>query len=64
MKHEKSYYQDLNIGDNFKWAGYWKNMHHFSAKHPIKNLYTTISCTEEDLEDGNINDMVKYGVTK
>jgi hypothetical protein len=61
MKQVKSYYQELNF-DGYTWSGYWGDLHHFSKRE--NGLYCIINCNETDLEDGNILDMVKLGVSR
>jgi len=61
MENKKSFYQSLNI-DGYTWAGFWDNLHHFTKK--VCNGWNCINCTDMDIKDGNIYDMVKYEVTR
>jgi hypothetical protein len=61
MANKKSYYTALNF-DGFKWAGYWDNFHHFTKKE--SKGYLEIRCTDIDILDGNLQDMIKLGMTK
>jgi ATP-dependent helicase/DNAse subunit B len=77
MKHPKAHYQDLEPTDGFKWAGWWDGFHHFTkmiegrlerldAKRSrvIPRLYTEVRALDEDIENGNLTDMIKLGVTR
>lgn len=57
MKQKKAYYQQLNI-NGFTWSGYWKGYHHFY------NNGQHVRCTDNDIEDGNLIDMINMGLTK
>lgn len=61
MKKSKQYYKSFNI-DGFTWRGFWDKMHHFVKKECAG--YAEIKCTEQDIEDGNIYDMVAFGVSR
>lgn len=61
MKKQKRYYQTLKF-DGFTWSGFWDNFHHFIKKEC--RGYFEIRCTDIDIEDGNLLDMIKLGVTK
>ena len=61
MKRDKLFYTTLNY-DGFTWSGYWDKYHHFVKKE--NNGFLEIRCTDTDIEDGNLIDMIKYGVTK
>lgn len=52
---------ELQIG-GFKWAGYWDKMHRFT-KQEVKG-WLEIACTEKDIDNGNIKDMIKFQVTR
>ena len=61
MKKAKVFYQSLNI-DGFTWRGYWNKLHHFVKKECAG--YLEIKCTDTDIQDGNLQDMIKLGVTR
>jgi|GEM_PF-4217944 len=61
MKHAKSYYQQIKI-NGYKWTGYWDRFHHFTIKEG--GGYYEIRCTDTDIEDGNLLQMIEYGLTK
>ena len=61
MKHDKSHYQGMEV-DGFKWQGFWGGYHHFVKKDGKGYLETR--ATDKDIEDGNLKDMIKYGVSK
>jgi len=61
MKHEKYHYQGMEV-DGFKWQGFWDGYHHFVKREGSK--YVETRATDQDIEDGNLKDMIKYGVSK
>lgn len=61
MKNDKVTYQNIEI-NGFRWAGFWDKMHHFT-KHEGKG-WLEISCAENDIDNGNIKDMIKLQVSR
>jgi len=61
MKQNKSFYQSLNF-DGFTWSGFWDNLHHFVKKECAG--YLEVKCTDDDIKNGNLSDMIKIGVTR
>ena len=62
MKHKKDFYRKLNY-DGYSWWGFVDGFHNFKKGNATEGWYN-IRCTEEDIENNNIADMVKFGVTK
>jgi hypothetical protein len=60
MLHKKEHYKKLSY-DGFSWYGFFDGLHHFSRKE--SKGYTEITCTEEMLTNGDIEFMVKHGLT-
>lgn len=63
MKHPKKFYQLINV-DGFKWAYYdhRTKLHTFIRKEGFKWFITKAS--DDDIEDGNLKDMIELGVSK
>ena len=61
MKYKKEHYKKINIG-GYYWGGFWDNMRHFVKKE--KRGYLSITCDEEDLENGNLEYMVENRMTR
>lgn len=62
MKQKKAFYQQLNYS-GYTWRGYWDGLHHF-CQPKEGGGYWYIKANEQDIEDGNIVDMVKFGVSR
>ena len=61
MKKPKTYYQEIQT-DGFSWSGYWDKLHHFIKREKAGCIH--IRCTERDITNGNIYDMIQLGVSK
>ena len=61
MKHPKQYYRGLNFS-GFRWFCYESGWHLFSKK--VGEKYAQMKCTEQDIEDGNAEEMAREGLTK
>ena len=61
MKYHKEHYKKI-ICNNFKWSGFWDNMHHFVKKE--NNKYRPLICSEEDLINGNFKFMANKHLTR
>lgn len=62
MTNKKTFYQSLPNLDGFLWVGYWDKLHHFTKK--VGSMHAHIRASEQDIKTGNLNDMIKYKVTR
>lgn len=46
--------------------GFWDNFHHFVKRIDTGYMpkYIEIKCTDDDIENENLNDMIKYHVSR
>lgn len=67
MKHAKSHYQAMNYS-GYIWGGWDQDEakgegRHFFQRGNYADGFTVILATDEDLENGNMEYFVKYGVS-
>lgn len=62
MTRPKQFYLDLKLANSFEWKYFEKGLHTFVAK--MQQGYITMCCTEKDIDDGNIHDLIDFGLTR
>lgn len=62
MNQSKDFYRSIPNLNGFKWVGFWDGFHHFTKKFELGWLQ--IRANETDIIDGNIQQMIKYNVSK
>lgn len=63
MKHNKNHYRKINI-DGFTWSGFWDGFHYFSKRQDSPYGYWQLKCTEGDIEDGNLIELIKLELSR
>ncbi len=61
MTRKKPFYTGINI-NGFTWSGWWDKFHHFVKRET--GGYLEVRCTDQDIDDGNLAQMIEYGLTK
>lgn len=61
MHHNKEYYQSINI-EGYTWSGFWNGFHNFTKKDGAS--IEVVRCSDRDIEDGNLKEMIQLGLSK
>ena len=64
MKNKKEYYKDLHKSkdlNGFNWWGFIEGVHYFSKQEDVG--FAEICCSEEQLDNGDIEFMCENGLT-